>query len=78
MKIYMLLSIALSICSCIDNNNKDNDSGAKATESDYQTDAPTYNETEKDMEEQLDTISTDRRVPKDPVERASKGNASSV
>jgi hypothetical protein len=76
-KIYLLAIVGLSISSCIDNNNKDNNSGAKASESDYIQDAPTTNETRDDMEEKLDTVNSEKRVPNDPVERASKGNAAS-
>jgi hypothetical protein len=64
--------------SCIDNNNKDNNgSQGQNQDSNYENQAPTYNTTEDDMEEKLDTVSTDKRVPKDPVEVKSKDNAAS-
>lgn len=77
LKIYLLCITATIMASCIDNNNKDNTTGAKNSETDYTQDAPTYNETQNDMEEKLDTVSTDKRIPEDAVERSSKGNTSS-
>lgn len=64
--------------SCIDNNNRDNDgSEGRNRDSDYRQDAPTYNETRDDVEKSIDTVSTEKRIPKDTVEINSKGNASS-
>lgn len=68
----------LSMQSCIDNNNK-NDNGQDGTpnETNYEEQAPTYNKTRDDIEESKDTVVESKRVPIDPVERKSKGNASS-
>ena len=74
-KIFLLGFMGLSLFSCVDNNNKDNNSGAKTTESDYRQDAPTFSEDQNDMEKKLDTVDNDKRIPKDPVEIKSKGNA---
>jgi hypothetical protein len=68
-KIYLIGLLGLLLCSCIDNNNKDNNSGAKATESDYTQDAPTYNETRDDVEAQMDR----RRREADPEGFCGKG-----
>lgn len=72
-----LLSILLpvSLSSCIDNNNKDNGQGRK--ESNYENEAPTYNKTRDDILESSDTVAAGKRIPKDPVEVKSKGNAAS-
>ncbi|PZR22612.1 MAG: hypothetical protein DI539_05155 [Flavobacterium psychrophilum] len=70
--------IMISAQSCIDNNNRDNkESQGRNRESDYRQDAPTYNKTRDDTEENMDTVSTETRIPKDTVEIKSKGNASS-
>jgi hypothetical protein len=73
------LGIILTLSSCIDNNNKDNDSSqGDQNETDYENEAPTYNKTSNDMQEDgSDTTATKKRIPKDPVERQSKGNAAS-
>ena len=65
--------------SSIDNNNRDNEgSQGRSHDSDYRQDAPTFNKTRDDLEKSVDTISTEKRIPKDSVEIKSKGNASSV
>lgn len=71
--------LIITLGSCINNNNKDNnESQGRTHESDYENEAPTYNKTRDDMEERTDTISNEKRIPKDSVEIKSKGNASSV
>ena len=62
--------------SCIDNNNKDK--GAQGQkDSNYENQAPTYNNTRDDIEQNSDTVAAEKRIPKDPVEVKSKGNAAS-
>ena len=68
--------IAFSLNSCIDNNNKD-DGRHDQNDSNYENEAPTYNKAEDDIQKNGDTLTSDKRVPKDPVEIQSKGNASS-
>jgi len=70
--------ILLCMQSCIDNNNKNGGGQDGApNETNYEQQAPTYNKTREDVEDATDTVVESKRVPKDPVERKSKGNASS-
>jgi hypothetical protein len=85
MKLHHFIVIAafcalFSLTACIDNNNKDNDGQVSGNpqESDYGQEAPTYNKSREDIEDSTATgASSDKRIPKDPVERQSKGNAAS-
>lgn len=69
-------ALLLTLGSCIDNNNKDNGQQGQK-DSNYENEAPTYNKTRDDIEQAGDTATTEKRVPKDPVEIKSKGNAAS-
>jgi hypothetical protein len=69
------LVLASITIACIDNNNKDNNTGAKNQDSDYREEAPTYNKTEDEVTKSMDTVAAEKRIPKDSVERKSKGNA---
>jgi len=72
-----LFLFAFTVNSCIEHNKNSNNDPQNGQESDYRNDPPTYNRTREDMEEALDTASSDKRIPKDSVEINSKGNASS-
>lgn len=72
----IICTLLLTLSSCIDNNNKDNGQQGQK-DSNYENEAPTYNKTRDDIEQASDTVTTEKRVPKDPVEIKSKGNAAS-
>ncbi|AWH86592.1 hypothetical protein HYN59_16405 [Flavobacterium album] len=74
---FISCAILFSMTSCLDNNNKNNNT-EDLHESDNGNDAPTYNKTREEMEaDSAQTPLPQKRVPKDSVEIITKGNASS-
>lgn len=86
MKLYRFVTVSFAcalfaLTGCMNNNNKNNDGqgSGNSQESNNGQDATTYNKTRDDMNADSTNTgsSSDRRVPQDPVERQTKGNAAS-
>jgi len=71
--------VLLALTGCIDHKNDNtNGQGPGGLHETDEQEATTYNKTRDDMADSTSAgTSPDKRIPKDPVERQSKGNAAS-